>query len=66
MKKFEYMIKNYPFIMSSDHLNDFGADGWELVQIEDSKLHSERKYIFKREIEKGEKYIFLTQEDIKG
>ena len=58
MKKFEYIIKHYPVADKlSDHLNEMGREGWEVVMV-DRKLLPDmtngnkwfEEVIYKREI----------------
>ena len=44
MNKFEYLVKDGFFSLSTKELNELGAQGWELVTVNVSD------YIFKREI----------------
>lgn len=48
MKTFEYKRVSSNFLMTFE-LDQYGKEGWELIQVLDNGSLSKRDYIFKRE-----------------
>lgn len=68
MKKFEYKIEEWSYgtgIRRQEWLNNYGSQGWEVVDIETTNTGA--VYTFKREIEPEYEYEIVRQAlDVKG